>query len=358
MEKAKVYLVRFDENQTPKEQINLIGKLYEKSGAEKCINKKELVAIKTHFGEKGNQAFVSPKYIKVIADLIKKKNAKPFLTETSTLYSGSRSNAVDHINLAYEHGFKFADIGCPIVMADGLLGNLEKHVKINGVHFNDVAISADFLNAHSIIVISHFKGHIGAGFGGAIKNVGMGMASRKGKMRQHSDMKPKVKNNQCTACETCIKWCPTNVISLVEGKAYINQEICIGCGECLTVCKFNAIEYNWRVSSKLLQEKMAEHALGVAISKPNKIFYFNFILMVTKDCDCMGGKPEIIAPDVGVVASSDMVAIDQASLDLVIEKAGEDVFRKAWANNDNTIQLMHGEKIGLGTREYELVEVK
>lgn len=356
MEKAKVFLARFKPEHTQKDHIKIIEKLFNESGADKCFTPKELVAVKVHFGERGNKAFVSPKYIKPIVDKIKAAKAKPFLTDTNTLYVGARSNSVDHIQLAYEHGFK--DAGAPIIISDGLLGNIEKQVKINGVHFNEVSIASENLNAHAVIVVSHFKGHLGAGFGGAIKNVGMGMSSRKGKMRQHSDMKPKVKTNTCTGCGVCTKWCPAKAIKVSCDKAKIAVDICIGCGECLTVCKFNAVEYNWKTSSRLLQEKMTEHALGVVESKKGKIFFINFINNVTKDCDCMGAPPQIIAPDVGIVASSDMIAIDQASLDLVTQAAGENVFAKQWQNVNHEIQLEHGEKIGAGTRQYELLEVQ
>ncbi len=352
-----VYFIRLTGDQTPGEQKRLLENLFAKSGAENYFKAKDLVAIKTHFGEKNNKGYVSPAYIKVIIDQIKCRKGKPFLTETSTLYVGSRSNAVDHIALANEHGFGFKEMGAPIIMADGLIGDSEKNVKINGVHCKEVGISSEILKAHSVMVITHFKGHLASGFGGAIKNVGMGLANRKGKMRQHSDMKPRVKPQTCTACGVCINWCPTQAISMVEGKASINSDICIGCGECLAVCRFNAIEYNWKTTSKLLQEKMAEHALGVAVCLKSKIFYFNFINNITKDCDCMGGNCEIIASDVGVVASDDMVAIDQASLDLIVKSSGEDVFKKHWQNVDHDLQLAHGEKIGLGSRKYNLVEI-
>ena len=353
--KEKVYFIKIKD----KEDDHLVCRKLKKAIEEKdffsFIDSKNLVAVKTHFGEKGSTGYVRPLYFSMMGELIKRKRAVPFLTETSTLYSGKRANAADHITLACDHGFTYEETGLPIVMADGLLGNEEIDVDIPGKLYKKVKIAALFVKTQALILVSHFTGHLVAGFGGALKNMGMGCASRKGKLNQHSTAKPSIKKKACTGCAECIKWCPQNAISLVDNKADINNSMCIGCAECLAVCRFDAVGYNWSVTYADLQRKVVEHALGVAVAKKGKIIYINFLNRITKDCDCMGGS-DIVVPDIGVLISYDPVALDAASLDLVEQKAGEK-FSQITYKIPYKVQIEYAKEIGFGSPDYELIEI-
>ncbi len=267
---------------------------------------------------------------------------KPFLTDANTLYKGKRSNAVDHINTAATHGYCFA----PVVIADGLNGKDYVKVKVSGKHYSEVNIGSVAVHADSILVMTHFKGHELTGFGGAIKIVGMGLGSRSGKQQMHADVAPEIKNEICTGCGTCIESCPANAIRLVEGKAVINREKCIGCAECVVTCPSDAIEISWNGAPDSVQEKIAEYALGAV--KGKKCAYFNFINNVSPNCDCYGFNNPPIVKDVGVLASLDPVAIDQASVDLVIKTAGHDIIKKTWPDIDYNVQLTHSRRSVFG----------
>ncbi len=317
------------------------------------IEAKDMVAVKTHFGEAGSSGYVRPLFFKGLSDLIRRKNGKPFLTETSTLYVGQRSNAVDHLNLAYEHGFTPEATGMPIIMADGLYGDEETSVPIKGERYQSVMIATLAVKAQALVLVSHFTGHVVAGFGAALKNLGMGLASRRGKLIQHSTAKPSIKAKKCTACKTCIKWCPTSAISINSDKvAVIDGGSCIGCGECLAVCRYDAVAYNWSETYEALQEKISEHALGVVETKRGKALYINFLTRITRDCDCMS-RYEPICDDIGVLVGSDPVALDTAALDLVEEKLGSPLSDAAYKIPLRR-QLEHAARIGFGTSEYDL----
>ncbi|MBN2551192.1 MAG: DUF362 domain-containing protein [Spirochaetales bacterium] len=312
------------------------------------------MAIKLHVGESDNDTHVSPDLVKPIIDRVKSKEAAPFLTETSTLYKGRRSNAIDHIIQAFDHGFTYEKLGAPFIMADGLSGNTEIEVQINGMIFDKVSIAREVVFADALIAVSHPTGHPQMALGASIKNLGMGLSSRIGKLRQHSSVKPYVDAKACTFCRKCIQWCPVDAIIEKKGKAFILEEKCIGCGECLSVCNFDAVRYNWGVESTDLQKRVAEHALGVILNKRSHCFFFNFLIDMTQGCDCYANRQERNMPDVGILASSDPVAIDQATLDLTADRHGRSIARKSEPGLDATIQLEHAEKIGLGTRSYDL----
>ncbi len=353
----KVYFIPVNDNEDPSAISKKLKLLLKKADFERYFNKSEYIAVKTHFGEEKNKTYLHPTIVKTVIDILKRKGVRPFLTETSTLYRGSRSNAVDHIELAYRHGFGYEKIGAPIVMADGLFGDFETSVPINGIHYKEVNIAAEVAKIHGLVVLTHFKGHIETGFGGALKNIGMGLSSRMGKMVQHSVMKPEIIRDKCTGCGICIKWCPQDTITMEDGKAFIHSENCIGCGECLAVCQFGAVKFDWGRESNELQELIAEHAAGVINAVNGKIFFVNFIINVTRDCDCLN-KSEIVAGNVGIVAGENIVAVEKASYDMFIKKHTKPIQEFTYPRINPLIQIEHASKIGLGDVNYELIEVK
>lgn len=324
------------------------------AGLDRIIEPNHKVAIKLHVGERDNDTHVSPDIVKPIVACVKRNDALPFLTETSTLYRGRRSNAVDHIIQAMDHGFTYEKTGAPFIMADGLSGNTEIEVSIEGIIFDKVSIAREIVFADALVTVSHPTGHPGMGLGAALKNLGMGLSSRIGKLRQHSSIKPYVDKKACTFCRKCMQWCPADAIVEQQEKAFILTEKCIGCGECLSLCNYDAIRYDWGVESADLQKRVAEHALGVLQNKKQRCFFFNFLIDMTKGCDCEGSRQERIMPDVGILASPDPVAIDQATLDITAGHHGESLAKKSEPQLNPSIQLEHAEKIGLGNRTYDL----
>lgn len=353
--KEKVFLIKMQDNEDDAAVSGRLEKALNENDFFSFITPKDMVGFKTHFGERTTRGYVRPVYFKMMGELVKRKNGLPFLTETSTLYRGRRTNAVDHIEFAYEHGFGYEHTGMPIIMSDGLLGDDEIEVKIPGRMFKSVKIASLIVKAQALVMVSHFTGHLVTGYGAALKNMGMGCSSRRGKLLQHSTAKPSIVKNKCTACGDCIKWCPADAITMVDDKANIDKKICIGCGECLAVCRFDAVNYNWSETYANVQKKVVEHAMGVAESKKDKILYINFLNRVTKDCDCMGQFEKII-PDIGVLISYDPVAIDAASLDLVEEKAGRKLGQMAYDVPYN-IQIEYSRELGFGKPDYELVHL-
>ena len=321
---------------------------------EKIIGRFDRVAIKTHFGDVNNTTHIAPELIREIVRIVKKNKAYPFLTETSTLYAGPRQNAITHTELAYKHGFSFDNVEAPIIMSDGLMGNTEIEVEINGLLYKKVRIARDAILADALILMTHPTGHILTGLGATLKNLGMGLSSRKGKLQQHSSIKPYIKEDACTFCRQCIVWCPEEAIITRHKKAFIVKEKCIGCGECLSVCKYNAVKFNWGVQSGDIQKRIAEYALGAIINKKTKCIYINVLADMTKECDCLNKTQKPFIRDIGIIAGYDPVALDQATLDLTREYTGKDIGRGSNPGLDPEIQLDHGEKIGLGSRKYRL----
>jgi len=328
---------------------NTLVALFETAGFSGIFKKDDLVAIKVHFGEPGNTAYLKAENVKPIFEKLKTMGTKPFLTDANTLYKGMRANAVDHINSAKLHGYDFA----PVIIADGLNGKDYVKVKINGTHFKEVNIGSAAAHADAIMVMTHFKGHELTGFGGTLKNLGMGFGSRSGKQRMHADVRPEVDGTKCTGCGTCIKWCPAEAITLKDDIAVIDRNKCIGCAECVVTCPADSIEISWSGTPDSVQEKIAEYSLGAV--KDKRCAYFSFINNVSPNCDCYNFNAPPIVKDVGVLASMDPVAIDQASLDLVEKTAGLDIIKKTWPNIDHSVQLEHAQKIGLGYRKYDLI---
>ena len=359
----------FDKLDTLLDRADLKGK----------IREKDLVAIKLHFGEKGNTAFVRPIFLRRIVDRVKQYKGKPFLTDTNTLYTGARSEAVSHLTTAFQHGFTESVVNAPILIADGLRGNNAVKVRIDRPLFKTVSIAREIDMADTLITVTHFKGHELSGFGGALKNLGMGCASREGKLSQHSNISPQVKGKACKGCERCLVWCAQQAISMLspqsgvetkQGIASIDPKKCVGCGECILTCPSGAIQIQWNESIPIFQKKMVEHACGAVQKKKGKALYLNFLTQISPACDCYGFSDAPIVNDVGILSSVDPVAIDQASVDLVNGEAGnrssklsknwnpgEDKFRAVYPEVDWSIQLAYGEEIGMGTRGYELIRI-
>ena len=341
--------------------------------ASKHVSKRAPVAIKLHFGERGNDTFINPIFVRAVVDKLKATGALPFLTDANTLYQGSRHNAVDHLQTALEHGFGFATVHVPLIIADGLRGGSFSEVPIGKKHFKKVKIADAIVEAHGMIVMSHFKGHEMAGFGGAIKNLAMGCAPSQGKCDQHA-VRFSVDKKLCSACGMCMTSCPEKAIAWKkEGEkklAFIDKKKCIGCGECLTMCDPKAVTINWATEIGPFNERMAEYALGAVIGKPGRVGYFNFLMDITPDCDCVPWSDAPLVPDIGILASTDPVALDQASFDLVNSQLGfthsllghnhepgQDKFTGTWSNTRGEIQLSYAESIGLGSTKYTLVEI-
>jgi uncharacterized Fe-S center protein len=341
-------------------EMNLLQKL-EKAIETECmdnwLDKGEIVAVKTHFGEKGNLSFVRHQFVRQIIDVIKKMGGKPFLTDTNTLYVGTRSSAPDHIMTAFYNGFGPVTTGAPIIMGDGLRGESKVRVHVGGEYVKDAIIGEEIFNADAMFTITHFKGHELTGFGGAIKNLGMGCAAREGKLFQHSTVSPEVDPAGCVACGRCVAICPGGAISINQAAASIDAALCIGCADCIVICPEKTIHVNWNEATESVMNKMAEYARGAVKGKEDKTLYINFITQVSPLCDCYGFNDIPIAPDIGICISKDPVAVDQASADLIIENMGGlDPFKKTHPHIDWEIQLERGEKIGLGSRRYELVK--
>lgn len=366
---SKVYFANLRARGPKQNKMSRIGRLFDSAGFKKLAGKDALTAIKIHFGEMGNDTFISPVLVRAIVDMLKRHGANPFLTDTGTLYSGSRFNAVDHLRTASQHGFGMEVTGAPLVIADGLRGQDWREVKIGKKHFATVKIASAILDADALLAVSHFKGHEMAGFGGAIKNLAMGCAPAAGKREQHSP-RFEVKSDACTGCGGCLRVCPQKAVTIEAKKARIDKSLCIGCGECLTVCAPKAVFMDWATELGPFTEKMAEYALGAVKGRRAKAGYFNFLMNITPDCDCVPWSDAPIVPDIGILASSDPVAIDAACRDLVNRQAGignsqlacnhapgEDKFLGLWKHTLGDLQLRYAEEIGLGTRTYELIEI-
>jgi len=357
MSASKVFFQAVDCEEKPKALARKVRLLFEAADLGACVGRNDFTAVKLHFGDRKNDTHIPPQLVKPVVEAVKKRHGRVFLTETCVLYKSPRNNAVEHIQLALEHGFTPQNVRAPIVIADGLLGNMAREVAIPGKIFEKVSIARMALDAGAMMVLSHVTGHIGTGLGGAIKNLGMGLASRKGKLRQHSVMKPAIAAKKCTGCWVCLDHCPEDAISQNGEIAAIDGRRCIGCGECLTVCLFDAVEFDWKRKDYDLQQRMAEHALGAVIGKPGKVGYMNFLLSVTKDCDCFSTQQTPIIPDIGILAGTDPVAIDAASLDLIREEQGKTLADMSYPGVDPYVQLRHAEAIGLGSMEYELIGI-
>ncbi len=322
-------------------------------------------AVKLHFGESGNDTHLNPQLVQVAVDAVRAAGALPFMTDTTTLYSGSRHNAVDHINTALRHGFAPGVVDAPVIIADGLFGENDMPVTIDAKHFREVHIATEIVKAPAMVVLSHFKGHEMAGFGGAIKNLAMGCASQRGKRDQHGTT-VSVSAEKCVGCGQCVRICPEKAMSIGEDKhSHCDKSRCIGCFECMTVCEPKAIEVNWETDIPFFMERLTEYGWGAVKEKAGHVCYVNYVMNVTPDCDCAGWSDRPLIPDVGILASLDPVALDQACFDLVqkaplladLDLQGRDIFTARWPHTRGAMQLSYAEELGMGSRQYELVEI-
>jgi len=351
--KSRVFFVPADGREPAESLSAKIRKAYLAIGFNDKIVEDDFVAMKIHFGEKNNLGYIKPHWLKGIVSELRKRTSRAFLTDSNTLYVGKRSNSVDHIQLAWSHGFTPDVVEVPIIVADGLIGRDDRDIAAGRSRVRTAKIAGAILDADALLCLTHVTGHVQTGIGASIKNMGMGCASRAGKLDQHSVVRPRVSAKLCRNCGICFDHCPEAAIVQAEGHVAIDGEKCIGCGECLVVCKPGAIKWLWDEDSPRIQEKLAEYAMTVQSRFKGKVGFVNVLIRVTKDCDCMSKSQPPIVEDIGIVASADAVAADKASADLILGRAGEDVFRKGY-DLDWAVQFRHGERIGLGSAIYTL----
>ena len=356
--------------------LNKLEKLIRTAGIGDIDFEKKMVAIKLHFGEPGNLSYLRPNYAKVVADVVKSLGGIPFLTDCNTLYVGRRKNAVEHLDAAYENGYSPFTTGCQILIGDGLKGTDDVEVPVEGGEYvKNAKIGRAIMDADVFISLSHFKGHEATGFGGALKNIGMGCGSRAGKMDQHNAGKPDVDQSVCVGCRQCAKQCAQDAISFGENKkASIDHNKCVGCGRCLGMCNFDAISNSNSCANDELNAKIAEYSKAVLWGRPH--FHISLVIDISPYCDCHAENDLPILPDVGMFASFDPVALDQACADACLRQQpipgsqlDENLHREGFHDHHDHFCnnfpetnwqtcLSHAEKIGLGTRSYQLIEVK
>lgn len=377
MEKAKVYFTDFRTAAYGDGLPAKLKKLMRRAGVGTIDMEGKFVAIKMHFGELGNISYLRPNYAKAVADLVKEEGGKPFLTDCNTMYPGSRKNALEHLYCAWENGFTPMTVGCPVLIGDGLKGTDDVAVPVvGGEYVKEAKIGRAVMDADVFISLSHFKGHETTGFGGAIKNIGMGCGSRAGKAEQHSNGKPSIDAARCRGCRKCRRECANDglVFDSETGKMTVDLAHCVGCGRCLGACNFDAIEFREDDAVEVLNRRMAEYAKAVVDGRPH--FHVSLIVDVSPYCDCNGENDAPILPNIGMFASFDPLALDQACADACLAanplpgsrlsdnmaRQGfvdlGDHFRNTTPESDWESCLVHAEKIGLGTREYELITVK
>ena len=371
-------------------------RLIEKAGIDQIDFKDKFVAVKVHFGEVGNMAFLRHQYAKVLCDHIKARGGKPFLTDCNTLYVGYRNNALNHLDAAFINGYNPLSTGVHTIIADGLRGTDEREIPVGGGEYvKEAKIGAAVAEADIIVSLTHFKGHVNAGFGGALKNIGMGCGSKKGKMEMHSSGTPRIDGGKCIGCGMCVDHCANDGVHVVDGTAVIDEGHCVGCGYCIAYCPAGAIMTKWDEAKPVMNKKIAEYTKAVLDGKPS--FHVSLVLDVSPDCDCERHNDVPVIPNVGMFASFDPVALDQACVDAankqpvvqgskadpqvkeasasdhmdgaraIPEQAysehaagddGHDVFRMVHPDTDWAAGLDHAVKLGIGTREYELVVVR
>ncbi len=377
MEKSKVYFADFRVAPYSDGLIGKLKRLLKAAGMDQMDLDGKFVAIKTHFGELGNLAFLRPNYARTVAELVKEMGGKPFLTDCNTMYPGSRKNALEHLECAWLNGFTPYTVGCPVIIADGLKGTDDVTVPIRGgTELQEAKIGHAIMDADVIISLNHFKGHELAGFGGALKNLGMGCGSRAGKKDQHSSGKPFIRTENCRGCRLCMRECANGglVFDSQAKKMTIDLDHCVGCGRCLGACNFDAIDFLQNNAARDLNLRMAEYAWAVIDGRQN--FHISFVCDISPYCDCHGENDAPILPDVGMFASFDPVALDMACADACLANdplpnsqlsdnmASEgfedhhDHFINSQPNTEWRSCLEHAEELGAGTTAYELIKVK
>ena len=376
LEKSKVYFTDFrcevDEGPATK-----LSRLIDQAGLGAMDLEGKFVAIKMHFGELGNMSYLRPNYARAVVDYVIAHGGKPFLTDCNTLYPGSRKNALEHLYCAWENGFTPLTVGCPVIIGDGLKGADDIAVPVHGGEYvKEAKIGHAIMDADVFISLTHFKGHEMTGFGGTIKNIGMGCGSRAGKKDQHCNGQAIIDPEKCRGCKRCLRECANDglVYDEVNKKMTINADNCVGCGRCIGACNFDAIDFAHNAAVAELNCRMAEYAKAVVDGRPN--FHISLVVDVSPTCDCHSGNDAPMLPDVGMFASTDPLAIDQACVDACLKQeplpntllteqmAKEDFcdhhdhFENVTPNAEYKTCLAHAAKIGLGNREYELITVK
>lgn len=365
MAASKVYFTTF--HTTLEENIQQkLSRLLLTAGMDQIDFKNCYVAIKMHFGEPGNLAYLRPNYAKTVADLVRQLGGKPFLTDCNTLYVGGRKNALDHIESAYVNGFTPYTTGCHIIIADGLKGSDDVAVPVDGEYVKNARIGRALMDADIVISLTHFKGHEATGIGGTIKNLGMGGGSRAGKKEMHADGKPTVNESKCIGCGACRKICAHDAPTIENRKMHIDTNKCVGCGRCIAVCPMDAIEGVCDPDGHRLNCKMAEYAKAVVQGRPS--FHISLAMDISPNCDCHPENDVPVIPNVGMFASFDPVALDEACAEMCSrmprnpnaafeDASSDDLFHAVHTVTHWQDQTEHGEKIGLGSREYELIEI-
>ena len=365
MAASKVYFTTF--HTTLEENIQQkLSRLLLTAGMDQIDFRNRYVAIKMHFGEPGNLAYLRPNYAKTVADLVRQLGGKPFLTDCNTLYVGGRKNALDHIESAYVNGFTPYTTGCHIIIADGLKGSDDVAVPVDGEYVKNARIGRALMDADIVISLTHFKGHEATGIGGTIKNLGMGGGSRAGKKEMHADGKPAVNGSKCIGCGACRKICAHDAPTIENRKMHIDTNKCVGCGRCIAVCPMDAIEGVYDPNGHLLNCKMAEYAKAVVQGRPS--FHISLAMDISPNCDCHAENDVPVIPNVGMFASFDPVALDEACAEMCSrmprnpnaafeDASSDDLFHAVHTVTHWQDQTEHGEKIGLGSREYELIEI-
>ena len=376
MEKAKVYFTDFRTPYGGDTMPGKLKKLIRKAGIDQLNLDGQFVAIKIHFGELGNVSYLRPNYARAVVDVVKELGGKPFLTDCNTLYPGSRKNALEHLYCAWENGFTPLTVGCPILIGDGLKGTDDIEVPVRGGEYvKNAKIGRAVMDADVIISMTHFKGHEATGFGGALKNLGMGCGSRAGKKEQHNNGKAYVQQEICRGCRRCMRECANNglVFDPETRKMHVDKEHCVGCGRCVGACNFDAIDFEDPNSNQMLNYRIAEYAKAVVDGRPQ--FHISLVMDISPNCDCHEENDAPILPDVGMFASFDPLALDQACVDACMKceplpnsQLGEhmrdphfvdhhDHFTNSTPESEWQSCLSHAEKIGLGTRDYELIRL-
>ena len=376
MEKAKVYFTDFRTPYGGDTMPGKLKKLIRKAGIAQLNLEGQFVAIKIHFGELGNVSYLRPNYARAVVDVVKELGGKPFLTDCNTLYPGSRKNALEHLYCAWENGFTPLTVGCPILIGDGLKGTDDIEVPVwDGEYVKNAKIGRAVMDADVIISMTHFKGHEATGFGGALKNLGMGCGSRAGKKEQHNNGKAYVQQEICRGCRRCMRECANNglVFDPETRKMHVDKEHCVGCGRCVGACNFDAIDFEDPNSNQMLNYRIAEYAKAVVDGRPQ--FHISMVMDISPNCDCHEENDAPILPDVGMFASFDPLALDQACVDACMKceplpnsQLGEhmrdphfvdhhDHFTNSTPESEWQSCLSHAEKIGLGTRDYELIRL-
>ena len=376
MSASKVYYTDFRTSYAGESMPAKLKRLAKTAGIGDIDMKGRFVAIKMHFGELGNISYLRPNYAKAIVDLVKELGGKPFLTDCNTMYPGSRKNALEHLECAWENGFTPLSVGCPVIIGDGLKGTDDIAVPVEGgIYSKEARIGRAVMDADVFISLTHFKGHEMTGFGGTIKNIGMGCGSRAGKKDMHASGKPVIDEERCRGCRMCMKECANEGLAFdtEKKKMTLNETNCVGCGRCLGACNFDAIDFAQDQAISVLNAKMAEYTKAVVDGRPS--FHLSLIVDVSPYCDCHGENDAPILPDIGMFASFDPVALDMACADACLHAEPirgsllddnmhdahfvdhHDHFKNTTPESEWETQLTHGEKIGLGTRQYELIKV-